>query len=305
MRIKKLYNCPVFLIRKPVLSFIFMLLCFSLPAQIRLETPNVESILYLGKGRNQPLIVGLGGSEGGNAWTSDYWKDTRDSFLNEGYAFLAIGYFGAPGTPEILNQIAIEDVYHAIKSATGQKRINQNKIAIIGGSRGADLALLLASHYSDIDCVVSIVGSSSVFPGHTDHFSTSCFTYGKQDLPFVPVNAAAVPFLMARNLRGCFEAMLSDTVAANKAAIPVEHISGPILFMSATKDEVCPSTPMANMMMDRLRSNNFTYYSEHKVYEGGHTEPLKHFDDVFSFLDAQFGKKNKQKNKQQSHQSGS
>ena len=27
---------------------------------------NVESRLYLGKGENQPLIVGLGGSEGGN-----------------------------------------------------------------------------------------------------------------------------------------------------------------------------------------------------------------------------------------------
>jgi hypothetical protein len=36
-------------------------------AQIVLQTPHVESVLYLGKNKNQPLIVGIGGSEGGNA----------------------------------------------------------------------------------------------------------------------------------------------------------------------------------------------------------------------------------------------
>ena len=120
-------------------------------SQITLVTPNVESKLYLGKGKNQPLIVGLGGSEGGNAWTSDYWKKTRDQFIEKGYAFLAIGYFGAKGTPDTLNKIAIEDVYNAIKIASKNKLISKKKIAIIGGSRGADLALLLGSYYKDID----------------------------------------------------------------------------------------------------------------------------------------------------------
>ena len=46
--------------------------------QETLKTSNVESVLYLGNGRCQPLIVGFGGSEGGNAWTSDYWKKTRE-----------------------------------------------------------------------------------------------------------------------------------------------------------------------------------------------------------------------------------
>lgn len=45
-------------------------------AQIKLETQNTESLLYLGESENQPLVVGLGGSEGGNAWASDHWKTT-------------------------------------------------------------------------------------------------------------------------------------------------------------------------------------------------------------------------------------
>ena len=260
-------------------------------SQTTLATPNVESKLYLGKGKNQPLIVGLGGSEGGNAWTSDYWKKTRDQFIEKGYAFLAIGYFGAKGTPDTLNKIAIEDVYNAIKIASKNKLISKKKIAIIGGSRGADLALLLGSYYKDIDCVVSIVGSNAVFPGHTNHFSTSCWTYQNKELPFVPVNDEAVPFLMKRNLRGAFEAMLKDTFSVEKSTIKVEQIKGTVLFLSATKDEICPSTPMAEMMVERLKSNKFKYHYEHKTVEGGHSEPLKHFDLIFKFLETNFVKK--------------
>lgn len=260
-------------------------------AQINLQTPNTESVLYLGKGKKQPLIVGLGGSEGGNAWTSDYWKKTRDQFIEKGYAFLAIGYFGAKGTPDTLNKIAIEDVYNAIKIATKNKKVSKKKIAIIGGSRGADLALLLGSYYKDIDCIVSIVGSNAVFPGHTTHFTTSCWTFENKELPFVPVNEEAVPFLMKRDLRGTFEAMLKDTIAVEKASIKIENIKGAVFLLSATKDEICPSTPMAETMVSRLKNNNFKYHYEHIAIEGGHGEPLKHFDLIFEFLENNFTKK--------------
>ena len=271
--------------------FLSLIISANAFAQITLRTTNVESVLYLSKNKNQPLIVGLGGSEGGNAWTSDHWKKIRDQFIEKGYAFLALGYFGSKGTPDTLNKIAIEDVYNAIKIASKNKQINNKKIAIIGGSRGADLALLLGCYYNDINCVVSIVGSNSAFPGHTNHFSTSCWVYQNKELPFVPVNEEAVPFLMKRDLRGAFEAMLKDTAAVGKATIKVEQIKGAILFLSATKDEFCPSTPMAEMMIERLKSNKFKYYFEHKAIEGGHAEPLKHFDEIFKFLEINFMKK--------------
>lgn len=260
-------------------------------SQITLETPNVESKLYLGKGSNQPLIVGLGGSEGGNAWTSNYWKKTRDEFIEKGYAFLAIGYFGAKGTPDTLQKIAIEDVHNAIEVAIRNKKINKRKIAIVGGSRGADLALLLGSYYKDIKCVVGIVASNVTFPGNTNHFTTSTWTYHKKELPFVPVNEEAVPFLKKGDLRGTFEAMLKDTIAEEKALIKVENINGPILLLSATKDQICPSTPMAEKMIARLKTKKFKYYFEHVAIEGGHTAPLKHFDLIFKFLDTYFVKK--------------
>lgn len=270
---------------------LFLIMSFNSFSQITLTTPNVESKLYLGNDNNQPLIVGLGGSEGGNAWTSDYWEKTRTQFIEKGYAFLAIGYFGAEGTPDTLQKIAIEDVHDAIELATKNEKINKRKIAIIGGSRGADLALLLGSYYKDITCVVGIVASNVTFPGNTNHFTTSTWTYQKKELPFVPVNEEAVPFLMKGDLRGTFEAMLKDTVAEEKALIKVENINGSILLLSATKDEICPSTPMAEKMVARLKVKKFTHHFEHVAIEGGHTEPLKHFDLIFKFLEANFAKK--------------
>jgi pimeloyl-ACP methyl ester carboxylesterase len=273
---------------KHIIFGLFIVISFKSFSQITLTTLNVDSKLYLGNGKNQPLIVGLGGSEGGNAWTSDYWQETRDQFIEKGYAFLAIGYFGAKGTPDTLQKIAIEDVYYAIEVASKIKMINKRKIAIVGGSRGADLALLLGSYYKEIKCVVGIVASNVTFPGNTNHFTTSTWTYQNKELPFVPVNEDAVPFLMKGDLRGTFEAMLKDTIAEEKATIKVENINGPILLISATKDEICPSTPMSEKIITRLKTNKFKHYVEHVTIEGGHTEPLKHFDLIFKFLETHF-----------------
>lgn len=273
-----------------LVSFFTISSVFSYAQEI-IATKNVEAILYLGKGKKQPLIVGLGGSEGGNTWTSGYWKKTREQFVEKGYAFLAIGYFGCKNTPAILDKIAIEDVHNAILEVSKNEKIDKNKIAIIGGSRGADLALLVGSFYNDIDCVVGLVSSHAVFPGHTQEFNSSCWTFQGKELPFIPVNEEAVPFLIKRDLRGAFEAMLKDTIAEDKALIKVENIQGSILLISATKDEICPSTPMAEKMITRLRSFNFKYDYNHIPIEGSHAEPLKHFDLVFDFLDKNFKNK--------------
>jgi len=271
-----------------IVALFLLILSVKTFAQDTLQVKNVEAILYTGNGKNQPLIVGLGGSEGGNAWSSNHWKKTRDEFIQKGYAFLAIGYFGCKGTPEILDKIAIDDVYNAIVAAKQSKKINPKKIAVIGGSRGADLALLLGSYYTDIAAVIAMSASHAVFPGHTQEFTTSCWTFQGKELPFIPINDEAVPFLMKRDLRNTFETMMKDSVAEQKALIKVENIKGAILLLSATNDEMIPAVAMGQKMISRLKGNHFKYPYELVVLEGSHTEPTKHFDKIFSFLAANF-----------------
>jgi len=268
---------------------IFLLACKAAFSQVLLNTPNVESKLYTGDSSvNKPLIVGFGGSEGGNAWASNHWKDTREEFLKRGYAFLAIGYFKAKGTSDTLNKIPIDQVHAAIAEAAKNPQVNKKKIAIIGGSRGGDLALLIASFYKDIRCVVAIVPGNAVFPGNTNEFATSAWTYKGKELPFVPVSEEAVPALVKHDLRSAFEIMLRDSLAFKKAVIKVERINGPVLLLSANKDEVCPSSPMCESMITRFRDKKFRFYYEHIAIEGPHSAPLKHFDKVFDFLEKYF-----------------
>ncbi|MEQ9412440.1 MAG: acyl-CoA thioester hydrolase/BAAT C-terminal domain-containing protein [Cyclobacteriaceae bacterium] len=252
---------------------------------------KVETILYLGEGDNQPLLVGLGGSEGGNAWTSDRWKAKRDEFIDKGYAFLAVGYFGAKDTPEVLDRISIDALYKAIIDVSTNPKIDGNRIALIGGSKGAELALLLASYYPDITGVIALVPSYCSFPALTLTASTSSWTYKGEEVPYVPMPWAAVPSAIKQDLRSAFSIMLEDKEEVEKALIKVENINGPILLLSAKNDEMWPSTEMSNEVVARLQQKGFEYPYQHIAIDGGHTDVVDHFDTVFKFLEENFPSK--------------
>ena len=48
---------------------------------------------------------------------------------------------------------------------------------------------------------------------------------------------------------------------------------------------------MCDKMITRLKANKFKYANKHIVIDGGHGEPLKHFDLIFKFLETNFAKK--------------
>jgi dienelactone hydrolase len=273
---------------KKCCTLILLTFVYACSNEVPENTNKVESILYVGKGENQPLVVGLGGSEGGNAWASDRWEKTRDQFINEGYAFLAIGYFGAKDTPQVLDRISIDAVHTAIAEACNNPKIDKKRIAVIGGSKGAELALLLASHFKDIHCVIAMVSSHCSFPALTLSASTSSWTYKGEEVPYVPMPWAAVPAAIKRDLRSAFTIMLEDKVAVKKALINVENINGPILLLSAKKDEMWPSTEMSNEVINRLKQKRFTHTYQHIAIDGGHTDVLDHFDTIFNFLRKNF-----------------
>jgi len=270
-----------------ILVVLFFLIIMRTPS-LSDNAGKVEAKLYLGEGDNQPLLVGLGGSEGGNAWASNHWKKTRDEFIAKGYAFLAIGYFGAKGTPEACDRISIDGVHAAILEATKNSKVDGNRIALIGGSKGTELALLMASYYNDIDCVVALVPGHCAFPALTFGATTSAWTYKGEEVPFVPVSWAAVPSLLKHELRSAFSIMLEDKEAVEKALIKVENINGPILLLSAKKDEMWPSAEMSDEIVLRLKQKNFGHPYEHIAIDGGHTDVLDHFDTIFKFLEVNF-----------------
>lgn len=236
----------------------------------------------------KPLLVLFGGAEGGNAWTSERWAAERQQFLDEGYALLAVAYFGLPGLPAELDRIALEGVHDAIRDAAARPGIEARCVALLGGSKGAELALVLASRYPDIDAVAAVVPGHAVFVGLTRAFTTSSFSHHGEPLPFVPLPWRATGALLAGDLRAVFDHMLADTDAVARAVIPVERINGPVFLLSATRDELWDSQSMSEAMVARLGARGFPHPHAHIAIEGGHVEPTRHLHHVRAFLAEHF-----------------
>ena len=245
---------------------------------------QVKTKLFLSEGSAQPLVVGLGGADGGNSWAGPHGKKQRALLQENGYALLSVAYFGVDGIPKSLDRISIDGIHKAVLEAAQNPQINQQCIAVMGVSRGGELALLLGSYYSEYKSVIGLMPGSAVFPSITPAMTTPGFSYHDQSLPFVPVPWSATSALLLGDLRGAFEKMMGDTQAMEAAAIKVENIAGPILLMSGTTDEQWPSMEMSDSMMKRLERNSFPYPTQHIPLKGGHNEHHDEFETVIKFL---------------------
>ena len=248
----------------------------------------VETLLYLGKGNKQPLIVAFGGSEGGIDWHRNHMKSKRDSLIQKGYAILAIGYFNADGTPSNLDRISLDAISDTIMNIAKNSKIDASKIALIGGSKGGELVLNLASKFNQYKAVIAMSASNVSFPAITWASNTSSWTYKNKEVPCVPATLKTILPSLKGDLYTAFSIMLEDKEAAKKAEIEVEKINGSILILSGKNDDQWPATIMSNKIIERLNNNHFKHYNKHIALNGGHIAPLEHFNLVYDFLEKHF-----------------
>jgi len=269
------------------------ILVVSLLVYLVLATPSISSNhggldthLYLNKNSNQPLVVAFGGGSGGNDWERRYLKDKRDTLLAHGYAVLAIGYFKTENAPNALDRISLNTIADTILNiAKRTPQIDTTRIILMGASKGGELVLNLASRYTCFKGVVALSTSHVSFPALTISANTSSWLFNNEEVAYVPAPFKTIMPAIKGDLYGAFSIMLEDTTAVAKAEIPVERINGPILIISADKDEQWPATKMSEQLVNRLITRKFPYLYEHVVVSGNHIEPLNHFDKVVAFLD--------------------
>lgn len=217
-------------------------------------------------GKRGPVILVLGGSEGGEESS----KRLAQAFANEGYGALALAYFKADGLPPQLQEIPLEYFATAIHWIQKQPLADPNRIGIYGISKGGETALLIASRQPEIKAVVAAVPSSVVWQGiNTANYSEvkSSFSLAGRPLPFVPYDVSA-PFTSVLDL---YQRSLSFAGQHADAAIPVERIGGPILLLSGKGDSLWPSSAMSDQVMLRLDAHHFRYPHRHIAYpDAGH-----------------------------------
>lgn len=250
-------------------------------AQLPKHHGKIQSKLFLGESNNQPLVVFFGGSEGGNIWAEDNKNKFRNKLIGHGYAVLTIGYFGLKKTPKYLDRISIDAISDSIAQIANNPKINSRKIAIIGGSRGSELVLNLASRYKQFNLVIAITPSHVSFPFTTKKRTTSSWTYNGAEIPAVPIDWKMIEDI---GWEGAFRAVAKNEINVEDALIKVEKINGPILLISAKEDDLWPSKTMSNEIIRRLEAKSFINFYEHVSLVGGHGDLGGHLDIIYDFL---------------------
>lgn len=220
-----------------------------------------------------PVVLLAGGSGGGIDW-QDYMGDV---LARNGFAAVAVGYFAMERLPKELDQLPLEYFQRVLAYVHSHTSLDRERVGIAGNSKGAELALLLASHDPAIRAVVAFVPSAVVWQSlpssvawdrSADHAPRhSSWTFKGEPLAFVPYVAAT----SSESLADMYRRSLKQDALVERAAIPVERINGPMLLLSGKQDTTWPSSLMADMIVERLREHAFAFPYEHIAYDdAGH-----------------------------------
>ncbi|MCX6064669.1 MAG: dienelactone hydrolase [Chloroflexi bacterium] len=234
---------------------------------------GLRANFYQVNGKQRRVIICLGGSEGGLPFADH--EAHLQALLDLGHPVLCLAYFGVAGLPQSLEKIPLEYFERAFDWLSRQPDII-NEYAIIGGSKGGELALLLASRYSQVKAVIASVPSNVVWQGIPSGFPRSplgsSWSYAGNDLPFVPLqfSPALIMGLITHRYRKAYEHALLNKKRVAQAIIPVEKIGGPVLLISGRKDTLWPSMPMCEQIVNRLAADPFPYPYQHVVIGEGH-----------------------------------
>jgi len=217
--------------------------------RIPVRDNDVRGLLFLPNTKERrPAVVVLGGSEGGMPLARASWLADR------GYVALALAYFRLQDLPQKLEGIPLEYFQQALSWLVQRPEVLPDQIAVMGSSRGGELALQLGSMFPVIHAVVAYVPANVRYP--------ACC--GNTDVPYA-WTWKGMPLAFARPRP-------SDPLEMSRAEIEVEKTHGPILMISAEDDHVWNSAQMADEVVARLKRNHFAYGFENLKYpHAGHS----------------------------------
>lgn len=221
-------------------------------------------------------VIVIGGAEGG------MHEPDAAALAYHGFAALALAYFGAPGVPPVLKEIPLEYFFNAIDFLLAQ---GVERVGLVGGSRGGEASLLVASCDPRVAAVVSVVGSGVVTSGIDYSQGTldrilstpvTSWTLAGAPLPQLPYSVPAdladkVSARATVRLRDYFAPLPTDPAELERIAIPVERSKAAILLIAGADDRSWDSPAYHAIAAARLKAAKYAHAWENIVLPGvGH-----------------------------------
>lgn len=202
-----------------------------------------------GGGRRAALLV-LGGSEGG---IGGGITKISMSLARQGFTILNLSYFRAPGQPRKLEEIPLETFDRAIQWMRLQPEVAADRIGVLGGSKGAEAALLIATRHPELRAVVATMPSSVIWAGV--NWKTFISHPSSWSLDGRPLDYLRLASFDRKTVSSVYREVLSPSKAQERAAIPVERIAAPVLLVCGEDDTMWPSCSMARQL--EMRATRF------------------------------------------------
>lgn len=245
----------------------------------------VADFMYPKQAKNLPLIIALGGSGGG--FLPD--KEMQALALH-GYAVLSVAYFNVQGLPNKLESIPLEYFSNAIKWGSDQPIVDSDKVVVLGVSRGAELALLLASIYPQVKGVVAYAPGCFILPNAVDTEDSIAtrpsWTWNGKPLAFAPLKILEDNNEQVISYRHYVEPLLEDA-QRERYTIKLENAKGPILFLSGGDDQTWPAAEMASILENRLKKKGYPYAVNNITFpKAGHW--LVQFQNNYQLVSSSF-----------------
>ncbi|HTU09832.1 MAG TPA: acyl-CoA thioester hydrolase/BAAT C-terminal domain-containing protein [Allosphingosinicella sp.] len=215
-------------------------------------------------GRHPALLI-LGGSEGGTEGV----RRLAAPFAAQGYAVLALTYFGAEGVPQNLDQIPLEYFATGLAWLAARAEVDPARLGVYGISKGGEAALLVASRNPRVRATVAGVPSNVTWQGiiRPAWDNRSSWSEGGRPLPHL-----AYDFSRGfTSIYALYEGALANLAQHRDAEIPVERINGAVLLISGRADRLWPSSAMSDAVVARLRAHDFRFPVQHLAFDdAGH-----------------------------------
>lgn len=196
----------------------------------------------------RPGILLLGGSEGGLE------RDVRRQAVllqRGGYNVLHVAYHNAPGKPPHLSDVPLEEFRRGLDWLKARPEVDGASLGIVGYSKGAEAALLVATRYPGIRAVVAGMPSSVAWDG-LDTPSilfglNSSWSEGGKEVPSLGYGS----YDSERGLYAVFADALKTLPEHPETVIPIERFGGQLMLVCGAKDMLWPACPMAEQLRAR------------------------------------------------------
>jgi dienelactone hydrolase len=204
--------------------------------------------------------------------------DRARLLAKHGAAALSLRWVGGPGQPPGICEVPLE----TFTAALDRLAALSDHLCVLGTSKGAEAALLLASRDRRIRAVAGLSPSAVVWanvgPGlkATPADGRSSWSADGRPLPFVPYDPAWTPTTISGlpSYRGLYEQSLRTFAQSVPAAtIPVEQITADLLLAAGGDDRVWPSDRFTQQIKDR-RSAHDLATKVITAADAGHRIPL-------------------------------